>query len=132
MLTETERRAHITCILKSLYWLPVSFCINFKLLLFVYKALHGLAPDYLSEMLLVYEPGRPLRSSTSTLLAVPQSRTKTFGETGFSRCAPSYRNSLLEDLRGTKNIDIFGFHGVFYNFMVLFVGYLVVLDYISL
>ena len=51
-----------------------------KNLILVYKALHGLAPDYLSEMFLLYEPGGPLRASGSFLSAVPQSRTKTFGD----------------------------------------------------
>ncbi|KAF7654141.1 hypothetical protein LDENG_00073460, partial [Lucifuga dentata] len=44
------RREHITPILKSSHWLPVSFRIDFKMILLVYKALHGLAPGYLSEI----------------------------------------------------------------------------------
>ncbi|KAF7648422.1 hypothetical protein LDENG_00157170, partial [Lucifuga dentata] len=58
VLTRTRRRAHISPILKSLRWLPVSFRIDFKILLLVFKALHGLAPRYVSEMLSVYEPVR--------------------------------------------------------------------------
>ena len=58
-------------------------------------------------MLLVYEPGRPLRSSGSSLLVVPQSRTKTFGDAAFSHYAPSCWNKLPEELRGAENIDIF-------------------------
>lgn len=50
------------------HWLPV------KILLLVYKALHDLAPDYLSEMFL--EPGRPLRPSSSSLLAVHKAEQK--------------------------------------------------------
>ncbi len=103
----TKRRAHIMPILKSLHRLPVSFHIDFKILLLVYMALHGLAPDYLSEMLLVYEPGRRLKSTGSSLLAVLQSRTRTFGDAAFSRYAPNRWNSLPEDLRGAENIAIF-------------------------
>lgn len=40
-------------ILKPLYWLSLIFHIDFTIILLVYKALHGLASDYLSEMLLV-------------------------------------------------------------------------------
>lgn len=69
--------------------------------------LHGLAPDYLSEMLLFHEPGRRLRSSGSSLLAVPRIRTKTFADAPFSRYALSCWNSLPEDLRGAENIDTF-------------------------
>ncbi|KAF7668554.1 hypothetical protein LDENG_00004970, partial [Lucifuga dentata] len=107
LLTRTRRRAHISPILKSLHWLPVSFHIDFKILLLVFKALHGLAPRYLSEMLSVHEPVRPLRSSYSLFLTVPKSRTKTFGDAAFSCYTPSRWNSLPEDLRGAENIDIF-------------------------
>ncbi len=38
--------------------------IDFKILLITYKALNGLAPQYLSELLSHYSPPRPLRSQT--------------------------------------------------------------------
>ena len=50
-LTGTSRREHITPVLSSLHWLPVHFRIDFKLLLFVFNAINGLAPSYLSEIL---------------------------------------------------------------------------------
>ena len=93
-------------ILKSLHWSPVSFGIDFKILLLVYKALQWPCTR-LAEMLLVNEPGRPLRSSGSSLLVVPQSRTKTSGDASFSLYAPSRWNNLPEELRGAENIDIF-------------------------
>ena len=69
VLTKTKRREDIVPVLKSLHWLAVFESS--------YEALHVLARDYLSEMLLVYEPGRPLRSSCSSLLAVPQAEMGT-------------------------------------------------------
>lgn len=63
--------------------------IDFKIILFVYGRLHGLAPYYCSEKLLVYEPWRPLRSSSSFPFAVPQTRTETFVPAAFSHSAPS-------------------------------------------
>ncbi|KAF7666859.1 hypothetical protein LDENG_00086950, partial [Lucifuga dentata] len=66
--TRTRRRAHITPILKSLHWLPVNFHIDFKILLLVFKALHGLAPRYILEMLSSHQPIRPLRSSCTIFL----------------------------------------------------------------
>ena len=68
VLTKTRKRAHITPILKSLHWLPVCFRIDFKILLLVFKALNGLSPSYLSDLLLNYEPSRTLRSSDRGLL----------------------------------------------------------------
>ncbi len=60
-------------VLDSLHWLSVCFLITFK-------ALHVLAPDYIIDLLIPYEPWRSLRSSGSGLLSVPESRLKTKGD----------------------------------------------------
>ncbi len=46
LICNVSRFDHITPTLKDLHWLPVKFRIDFKILLIVFKALHGLAPDY--------------------------------------------------------------------------------------
>ncbi len=56
LLTGTKKYEHITPVLASLHWLPVRFKIEFKILLFVFKILNGLVPDYLSELLHVHTP----------------------------------------------------------------------------
>ena len=63
VITMTRKYDHIKPVLSRLHWLPIEQRIQFKLLLYVYKALHGLAPAYLSDMLVPYQPCRPLRSS---------------------------------------------------------------------
>ena len=42
---------HITPTLMKLHWLPVKHHVLFKILLIVYKALHGLAPKYICDLL---------------------------------------------------------------------------------
>lgn len=37
-----EKREHISSNLTTLYWLPICFRIDFKILLITFKALHGL------------------------------------------------------------------------------------------
>lgn len=59
---------HISPILRSLHWLPVRQRIDFKILLFVFKSLHNLAPVYLSELIHYYIPSRILRSHNQALL----------------------------------------------------------------
>ena len=39
-----------------LHWLPVARRVDFKLLVFTYKAVHGDAPKYLSDLLCPYTP----------------------------------------------------------------------------
>ena len=54
----TNRTASTSPILQSLHWLPVDKRIKFKLFLITYKALHGLAPTYISELLQWYQQRR--------------------------------------------------------------------------
>ena len=54
---------YITPVLFELHWLPVEYRITYKILLLSDKALNGLAPSYLTDLLRVYEPTRQLRSS---------------------------------------------------------------------
>lgn len=60
--------------LHHLHWLPVNFRITFKILLFTYKALHGFAPSYLSDILHTNILSSCLRSSDSGLLTIPPKR----------------------------------------------------------
>ena len=95
---------HITPILQQLHWLPIHFRINFKILLHTFKAIHNLAPPYLSDLLHTATSTRSLRSSSSIHLTVPSARLTTMGSRAFSRSAPKLWNSLPPDIR---NIDSF-------------------------
>ena len=55
---------HISDTLKELHWLPVEQRIIFKINLICFKILNNLAPDYLVDLIHVYEPARYLRSSS--------------------------------------------------------------------
>ena len=107
VLTRTRRRAHITPVLESLHWLPVSFRIDFKILLIVYKSLHSLAPRYIMDMLVRYTPGRHLRSTNTELLVVPKARTRRYGGTAFCVYAPRLWNTLPESLRMAETLEAF-------------------------
>uniref|UniRef100_A0A3P9M9H0 NACHT LRR and PYD domain-containing protein n=1 Tax=Oryzias latipes TaxID=8090 RepID=A0A3P9M9H0_ORYLA len=81
--------------------------IKFKLLLYTFKALHSLAPSYLSNLLHINTPSHSLRSSSSLQLSVPPARMVTMGSRAFSRSAPQLWNSLPPDLRNTDSFLIF-------------------------
>lgn len=82
LLTGTKKHDHITPVLAFLHWLPVHSRIDFKILMFVFKILNGLAPQYLAERVRI--PARTLRSSSDELLLeVPMSRLKTKGDRAF-------------------------------------------------
>ncbi len=50
VLTYISSRHHITPVLQQLHWLPVQSCIDFKTLILDYKAVHGLAPDCIYDL----------------------------------------------------------------------------------
>ena len=58
LITRTKKSDHITPVLINLHWLPIKHRVIFKLLLYTYKALHGLTPDYLANLLTFYKPVR--------------------------------------------------------------------------
>ena len=51
------RYCHITPLLYKLHWLPVRQRVSFKILLFVFKAIHGITPTYLRELVSIKRPG---------------------------------------------------------------------------
>ena len=77
LITKTGHSEHITPVLKSLHWLPIEQRIKFKVLLLTYKAMNGLAPIYLQELIMPHNPTRTLRSSEEALNTIsPQIQNK--------------------------------------------------------
>ena len=107
LLTQSNRWSHITPILTSLHWLPVNFRIHFKILVLTYRALHGQAPQYITDLLHPYTTSRALRSSTQGFLSVPRTHFKTRGDHAFQSAAPKLWNSLPTSLRALETVDSF-------------------------
>ena len=107
VLTRSRKYDHITPILSSLHWLPIKFRINYKVLLLTYKALNGLAPVYLTDLLSPYNPSRSLRSLNSRLLVIPRISKSTKGGRAFSHLAPKLWNSLPDIVRGSDSLSQF-------------------------
>ena len=103
----SNKRDHVTPLMKELHWLPIKCRINYKLLLLTFKCLHQLAPQYLADLLTIYEPGRSLRSSNTLSLTERKARTKTYGERTFSYMAPRLWNALPSSLRQCQSITNF-------------------------
>ena len=80
LVLRIRRHQHITPALQKLHWLPVRQRISYKIMLLTYKALHGTAPEFISDLIQEYVPARALRSSSQSLLVVPRSSMKTYGD----------------------------------------------------
>ena len=92
----------------ELHWFPVDKRIEYKLLLYAYKALHGLVPGYLCELVV---PQRVLRSAESNLLTVPPGKPDKYGSRSFVRASANLWNSIKGEkaawLKNSQTVESF-------------------------
>ena len=89
LVNNAPRFCHISPLLRGLHWLPVKTRIQFKILIITFKAIHGLTPKYLCDLLTFKSSLYNLRSSGSILLSMPAVRSKTLGDRAFMVAAPT-------------------------------------------
>ena len=99
VIAKVPKYSHITPIRASLHWLPIQQRVEFKLALYVYKALHGICPEYISDMVVRYIPSRQLRSADQDLIQVPPGKYNTYGQRSFAVAAPTVWNKLPPEVR---------------------------------
>ena len=106
--------SHITPLLINLHWLPVEYCIKYKILLFTFKAIHQSAPQYINDMF-IKKSTRYRTQLTSvtrdvefvngdvsgeidlndiTYLTVPRTKSVTFKQRSLAVSGPQLWNSL--------------------------------------
>ena len=87
--------------------LPVEQRIIYKIILLTFKALNGLAPQYIAEMISHYEPSRCLRSSKANLLNEPRFNVNSYGGRAFYASSPRLWNKLPVSIRACTDISEF-------------------------
>ena len=108
LVCKSSKFEHVSPLLHSLHWLPISDRIDYKISSLTHSAICGTGPEYLSELVQIYTLSRPLRSSSDTrLLCIPSVRTKIYGQRSFSYQAPTTWNNLLAPLRHTESVISF-------------------------
>ena len=99
IIFKSKKSDPATPLLRALHWLPVQQRIDFKIALTVFKCLNGLAPKYLSELIRPVSKCRELRSSTDkTLLQIPFTKLKSYGDRSFQVYGPKIWNKLPQDI----------------------------------
>ena len=108
IVTKSRKYDHITPVLKSLHWLPIRQRIDFKVMTICFKCLHGLAPQYLSELVSWYVPRRSLRSGAKFLMDESLvSGKERFSARSFKNYSPKRWNKLSEAVRSCQTLDTF-------------------------
>ena len=108
LVLRRKKSDHVTPLLQSLHWLPVSQRITYKTNLLCFKCLNGSAPDYLASSVQPYTPSRSLRSSSDTLmLHLPRFKLSSFGSRAFSVNGPTTWNKLPFSIRHASSLTAF-------------------------
>ena len=99
IVTKTAPREHITPFLEDIHLSPVDRRIEYKILLYAYKALNGL--EYLCNMVESYAPERVLRFASQNLL-VSLGKHCQYGMKTCAMAAATLWNSLNVRDRGNR------------------------------
>ena len=94
---------------RELHWLPIQQRIEFKIITLVYKSLHGLAPQYVTNLLTRKVQHREgLRSNDKTSqLEIPHTTMKTFAARAFSLLGPQLWNQLPTEIQDINSYTVF-------------------------
>ena len=100
---------HTSPFLFELHWLSMKSRIDFKVILITFKAIHGFAPKYISDLISIKSKSNySLRSNDELLLSPPVVKTlSTLGDRAFAAAAPKLWNQLSSELRRITFIDHF-------------------------
>ena len=98
--------SHHTPVLYNLYWLPVPYQIQFKILLLVHPALSGVAPVYLKEAC-KRSGSYNLRSKLSCEFKVPKTKWDTLGDRAFARVGLRVWSTLPSAIRSIQSLQGF-------------------------
>ena len=95
----------------DIHWLPVKQRIIFKVGVFGYKAIHGLAPPYLKELFVPVSSVPALSQNRSAsrgdFIVPPTTRTTTYRQRSFAVAEPTWWNYFPLELRNSSSMQTF-------------------------
>jgi len=107
LIFRLRRTDHILDVLITLHWLRAQERVLLMIAMLMYKASHGAAPLYLSQLIRVADlPGRRcLRSARTNLLPVPSLKLSTVGVRAFPVAGLTIWNSLLDNVTSAPSLS---------------------------
>ena len=107
LITNTKKYDHITPVLYTLHWLPIRQRVQYKILLLTDKAIKGLAPAYICELISLKTSSRTLRSSDQLTLNTPVARLKSYVDSSLNVAGPRMWNKLHVGIKHAKTKKLF-------------------------
>lgn len=106
------RFAHVPTALFRLHWLPIKYRILYKIAPLIFKVLKGMAPSYLSDIVVVQTKSHYSLVHSEEIASYysspyPPCKCKTFGEFAFSAASPKVWNTLLEEIKNCEKLKQF-------------------------
>ena len=107
LIFKKPKFCHITPVLSQLHWLPIKYRIEFKILLMTFKAIHGMAPNYICKLLRRRKSTTSsLRSSKKVMFEVPSGKIlPTLGGRAFFYAAPKLWNNLPSEISSLDSLS---------------------------
>ena len=106
LVVRVHRWDYITPVFKKLHWPPVTQRIHYAILLLTFRAQHGLAPAYITDLIHEQRTARVLSSVTNSDLYVPPSHSR-YGDMPFSVSTPRMRNALPGEMMTISSLVTF-------------------------
>lgn len=106
VLMRVQKHEHITPILCTRHWFPVSTQNNYKILLVNHKCITGPAPTYLQESSLRKSAPAPSDPQAACSSKSQRPVLTTTGDQAFSPATPCLWHSLPTQLRAQQNLDL--------------------------
>ena len=107
LVYKKQKFDHVTPLFLELHWLPVESRILYKVLIYTFKGIHHLAPEYICEMFVTNTCSYSLRSSKSLTLVVPRTKRKTLKDRSLPVAGPTEWNRLPGCIRDIDDFDSF-------------------------
>ena len=101
-----QKHNHITPHLMDLHWLKINKHITYKVCVLMYKCIKGIAPEYLSE-LVIKDHGHSLRSTTLNKLPTIRCNTALVHNSAFSSTGPRLWKMLIYDIKCSYDLEVF-------------------------
>ena len=107
VVTCQRGRISIFKTLQELHWLPIKWCIDYKVATLMYKLLESGEPTYMRSRITSRISRRALRSSADNRQLEPCSSHAKIGSRAFRCAAPAIWNCLPYDIRAVPSVSIF-------------------------